>query len=371
MNLEKVSCDIVIVGAGVIGLATAAKLKENYPEKEIILFEKYPQFGRETSSRNSEVIHSGIYYPENSFKTKWCLEGREKLYSFCEKRNIRFNKCGKYIIAVSNSEAEYLEKRSEHCKKIGVSHQKISQKDLKNKEPLIQACFSLFFPESGIIDSHELMRVLEGDFLRGQGNILYQHEVEKIERSNKNWKLKVKEPSSEIEVTTDLVINAAGLYSTQLFQQAYPHLKYEHRFCRGRYFTLSSRYRNQFSHLIYPIPERDGLGVHVTMDQEGFARLGPDVEWVEIPNYECQWDGIKEKFYQSAHRYIPQLKKEEMEPGLIGIRPKLFIDGLAYNDFLIHSEDRFISCLGMESPGLTSSLRIAEEISIVVGKTYE
>ncbi len=345
--------DVTILGAGVIGLAIAQELDRSL---SVLLVEKNPQFGQETSSRNSEVIHSGIYYPKDSQKTALCIEGRQLLYHYCSTHNIPHQKCGKFVVASTENEPRneiehrYLEALYSHSQDLQIPCQ-------KNPD-------SCFFPESGIIDSHALMASFERRFLEKGGTLLYRHAVRSVSFTEGEWKLSTERG----RFTSRIVVNAAGLRAAELSNQALATDRYQHRPCRGRYFFLSSRYQNQFKNLIYPIPEKDGLGVHVTIDMGGRAKLGPDVEWVDsFDAYDCDWEAWKPRFLTSARRLIRGLQAEDLSPGLIGIRPKLFIDQKPFPDFLIERpEERWIHCLGIESPGLTASLAIAKKVASLI-----
>lgn len=359
MSRVRVETDVTVIGAGVVGLAIASRLSEKY---STIVVEKNSQFGQETSSRNSEVIHSGIYYPSTARKTVLCLQGRELLYAFCSEFSIPHQRCGKFMVATAGDEEAYLEELRAHCQAIGVP--------CEEKHPGfgIRATRALFFPLTGIIDSHAFMQWLERR-VRQQGEIVYNHCVQRVERDGLGWVVQVKTPDGVIAIKSQFVINAAGLAACELSKCALRTDRYLHKFCRGRYFQLSQKYCGKFPSLIYPVPVRDGLGVHITIDLAGHARLGPDVEWSEAQTYletaslyDADWQCLKPKFMDAVHRYCPSIQSEDLSPGLVGIRPKLFVDGTAFPDFLIENLGGFVHCLGIESPGLTASLAIAENV---------
>jgi len=363
---ESLSTDIVVIGAGVVGLAIASELSK---KNDLILVEQYPQFGRETSSRNSEVVHSGIYYPKDSLKSTWCIEGRKLLYDYCADKQIPYKKCGKFLVATNTSEEAYLEKKYAHAKDLGVLVERFSKNSIDSNEPLVQATSALFFSESGIVDSHVFMQRLEDSIRENGGTLAYNHLVQSISKQS-NWTTIVKSSEGDFEIKSKKVINCAGLAAAELSNKVLSTNKYEHRYCRGRYFSLSQKYQNQFKHLIYPVPPKDGLGVHVTIDSAGFAKLGPDVDWClgkyykDVNSlYDCDWENLLAPFTASAQAYLPDLQLKDLSAGLIGIRPKLFIDGNAHSDFLVEEFDGFTHCLGIESPGLTASLAIAKYIS--------
>lgn len=367
---EKIETDGLVIGAGVIGLACAEQLSKTVRSGTCILLDSHPGFGRETSSRNSEVIHSGVYYPLDSKKTAWCIRGRKLLYEFCEKHHVPYAKTGKFLVACRPEEQSYLHQRAEHCKQLGVPNEFASAAQIRVKEPWIKAESALVLPQSGIVDSHVLMATLEKLFTEHGGMLAYRHRVEGIQFEKDRWILKVITPQGSLLISTPLVVNAAGLGAPELSNQAINIQKYEHRFCRGRYFTLSAKYQNKFNHLIYPIPPKDGLGIHVTVDLDGFPRIGPDVEWNPGYRYsdmeklyDCDWETLKEPFVKAVNRYCPSVTTADLTPGLIGIRPKLFLDGAICPDFLVENHMGFIHCLGVESPGLTACLAIAEEVT--------
>ncbi len=364
---EKLQCDRVILGGGVIGLAVAARMGD----ASTILVEAYDGFGRETSSRNSEVIHSGIHYPVDSWKTRLCLEGQTKLYAFCERFGVPYQACGKLILAsVNENETDRLEAVAYRANQVGVAFERWTSQQVLAAEPLLKPSSGLFFPRTGIVDSHRFMAALESEAIRRHTLLAYRHRVTRMERSPHGWQLDLETPSGGLSITAATVVNAAGLAAAELSNQALGVSKYEHRFCRGRYFTLSGKYRSAFRHLVYPVPQKDGLGVHTTFDLEGYARLGPDVDWCADSRlerlgsyYQADWEALRAPFAESARRLVASLEDSDLQPGTIGIRPKLFQEGVATPDFLIENHDGWIHCLGIESPGLTASLAIAERVA--------
>ncbi|MBI4403288.1 MAG: FAD-dependent oxidoreductase [Deltaproteobacteria bacterium] len=366
-SMEKLTSDVTVIGAGVIGLAIACRLGGS--DKSVTVVESYPKFGNETSSRNSEVIHSGIHYPIHSLKTRYCIEGREKLYQFCEQYGVGYRQTGKFVVACSDTEVSYLENLSQHCKSLGVPHDWVTGGAIETAEKLVAARGGLFLPRTGIVDSHSLMATLERKAIDGGVVFAYRHRVKSVTRAGNAWDVVVESPTDNFQISSAVVINAAGLGAAEITNQALGRTRYQHKYCRGRYFMLSSKYRGRFSHLVYPVPQKDGLGVHVTVDMEQNARLGPDTDWSDIHHYaevsrlyDCDWSSLTEPFLKSVNRYCPSIKRADLTPGLIGIRPKLFVDGTAHPDFLLENTDNFIHCLGIESPGLTSCLVIADEV---------
>jgi 2-hydroxyglutarate dehydrogenase len=364
--VEKIETDVLVIGAGVVGLAIAERLGRS---RHVILVEAYPQFGRETSSRNSEVIHSGIYYPPTSNKTKWCIEGREALYDFCRRHHIAHAAIGKFVVATESTDQGYLQKLAEHCRALEVPCERWTQSQLAGAEPLLRVREGLYLPRTGIVDSHQFMARLEQLFADAGGLLAYRHRVTALMRSQAEWKASVTGPEGTLEISAPRVINAAGLAAAEISNQALQTSRFQHKFCRGRYFALPPRYQKKFNRLIYPVPPQDGLGIHVTLDLQGFAKLGPDVDWAEAQSYaetpalyDCDWDALRPTFAQAARRYCPTIHEEDLRPGLVGIRPKLFVDGKQVGDFIVENHSGFIHCLGIESPGLTASLAIADEV---------
>ncbi len=367
MKTEHIECDVVVVGAGVIGLAIADKLT---PVHTVVVVEAHNKFGQETSSRNSEVIHSGIYYPIGSKKTEMCIRGRELLYHFCKHYSVPFKKTGKFVVAADRYEVDYLDELCERCKRLSVPHERWTKERLAEVEPLIQVSEAVYLPETGIIDSHSYMAALERFVLDAEGIIAYRHSVKKIYRDGTTWVVLTETPEGRVEIRCQKVVNAAGLAAAELTNQTFNTNRYQHKFCRGRYFSLPGKYQNRFSHLIYPVPPQDGLGIHVTIDLDGFARLGPDVDWCSAQQYQelesvydCDWNELRPVFAKAVNRYCMYIEPGELAPGLIGVRPKLYVNQKPQPDFLIENLEGFIHCLGIESPGLTASQAIAEAVA--------
>ena len=363
---DTLHCERVIIGGGVLGLAIAARLANEHT----FLFERHARFGMENSSRNSEVIHSGIHYPATSLKTQLCLEGRGLLYDFSRHHQVPHRRCGKLVVATQPQEQEYLHRLVAHSKTLGVLCETWDRNKILEREPQVEAIEAIYFPDTGIIDSHALMATLENQAARGGVHLLYGHGVTHIERDGNSWCLEVQAANETFQVRAACVINAAGLGAARLANLALGQERYSHRFCRGRYFALHAGYQNAFSRLIYPVPQKDGLGVHVTLDLAGQVRLGPDTDWCEdsdpshvAKHYECDWESLRPTFEFSVRKYFPALKSGAMDPGLVGIRPKLFIDGKPHPDFYLKASRGWVDCLGIESPGLTASLAIAERVA--------
>jgi L-2-hydroxyglutarate oxidase LhgO len=366
--------DVAIIGAGVIGLATAREIAQS--EKEVFVFEKNRTFGLETSSRNSEVIHAGIYYPENSLKAKLCVEGKNLLYKLCDKHNIAYKKCGKIIVAASKNETTQLEKLYEQGRKNGVNDLVLlSRTEVKKLEPNIEARAGLLSPSSGILDSYTLLKLLYSQAREKGAEFVFGSEVMGIERAGAKYKVQIKDRDEISAFVAHVVVNCAGLNSDRIAQLAGIDIAkagYELHYCKGEYFSLSSKYRNVVSRLIYPTPEQAGHGIHMTLGLDGRVRLGPNAYYVEEVDYKVN-ETQKEAFYNSAKRFFPPVEIEDLEPELAGIRPKLQGPGESFRDFVITHEEPagftgLINLIGIESPGLTASPAIAKYVGRIVNE---
>ena len=361
---------ITIIGAGVVGLAIAADLSREYDD--IIVLEKHEKFGLESSSRNSEVIHSGIYYPPNSLKAKLCVEGAELLYRCCEQHSIPYSRIGKLIVATNNFELTELQKLYDTGIQNGVKELRLIENDEINKmEPNVKAKLALYSPNTGIIDSHFLMSHLHR--VTGASGALFSFntEVDFIEKQKNGYVIGIKNDSYKF--VSSVVINSAGLaadYVAELAGIDIDKAGYKLSYCKGSYFSYSRK--SPIKMLVYPVPHKDlsGLGIHATLDLSGRLRFGPDAEYVDVIDYKVD-TGKKDIFYESTKKYIEGLDKEALKPDMAGIRSK--IKGESIKDFVIkHEVDRgikgFINLIGIESPGLTASLSIAKHVKNMVNR---
>ncbi|CAO1946334.1 unnamed protein product [Urochloa humidicola] len=384
------AADAVVVGAGVVGLAVARALA--MAGREVVVVEAAPSFGTGTSSRNSEVIHAGIYYPPRSLKASLCVRGKEMLYKYCAERGVAHKQLGKLIVATGAAETGKLDMLLRNAKESGVNDlQLMDGSQAMKMEPELRCLKALLSPSTGIIDSHSFMLSLLADAENLGTTISYNTAVIGGHVGYEGLELHICE-SKELQnhpvgsnVTPQLVllpkllINSAGLSAVPLakrfhgLDQAFvpnPH------YARGCYFTLSQT-KNPFSHLIYPLPEDGGIGVHVTIDLNGLVRFGPDVEWLDggedpvscfLNRFDYSVNPTRcSVFYPVVRKYFPNLKDGSLEPGYSGIRPKLSGPGQTPLDFVIQGQDihgipGLVNLFGIESPGLTSSLAIAEHI---------
>lgn len=364
--------EITIIGAGVVGLAIASELSEKY--NDIFVIEKHPTFGQETSSRNSEVIHAGIYYPKGSLKAKLCVEGKKLLYDFCRKHEIPHKNCGKLIVATNEEETAVLDSIKQKASGNGVDDLRlIDTQEIRQLEPNINAIKALLSPSTGIIDSHSLMKQYETIAVNNGVQMVYGNEVTGITKSDDGYEITIKEPEgSSYTFTSRLVINAAGLQSDKISEMAGiidENLKIH--FCKGEYFRINPPKNRLVKGLVYPVPfhNLEGLGVHITIDLSGGVKLGPDVTYMDSNTYDYSVDpGKLNAFYLSAKKFLPFLQEEDLAPEMAGIRPKTQRKGEPEKDFYIKEEtDKgfpgFINLIGIESPGLTASLAIAKYVS--------
>jgi len=368
--------DVAIIGAGVIGLAMAGEVAQR--KKEVFVFEKNHSYGLETSSRHSEVIHAGIYYPEDSLKTRLCVEGKSLLYELCDRHDIAYKKLGKIIVAASENETAQLEKLYEQGRKNGVEDLVLlSQTELKRLEPNVEARAGLLSPSSGILDSHTLLKFLYSH-AKGKGaEFAFGTEVVGIERMGTKYRVEIRDREGISAFISRVVINAAGLNSDRIAQLAgidVAKTGYKLHYCKGEYFSLSSRYRNVVNRLIYPTPEQAGHGIHVTVWLDGRVRLGPNARYVEEVDYRVD-ETQKEAFYNSVKRFLPHIELEDLAPEFAGIRPKLQGPGEVFRDFVIAHEEKtgfpgLINLIGIESPGLTASLAIARYVGSMVKELF-
>ena len=370
--------EITIIGAGIVGLAIAEKISEKH--ENVFLIEKNLSFGQETSSRNSEVIHAGIYYTRDSLKAKLCVEGKWLLYDYCKKYDIPFNNCGKLIVATTQEEIAVIEGIKQTALRNGVDDILVLEKDqIAELEPNIFAMKALFSPSTGIVDTHSLMKQYETNAINNGCQIVYGSEVTGISQIKNGYKVELLDADKNYySFSTGIVINSAGLTSdkvSELVGISDDSLKIN--FCKGEYFRINPPKNKLISRLIYPVPHpnMEGIGIHVTIDLGGGVKLGPDVKYLESNVYDYKLTSSKqEAFYKSAKKFLPFLEFDDLAPEMAGIRPKIQKPGEQLRDFYIMEEsDRgypgFINLIGMESPGLTSSIAIAKYVNGLINKT--
>lgn len=368
--------DLVVIGAGVVGLACAAEgARKGF---STLLIEKHRSFGQETSSRNSEVIHSGIYYPAGSLKARLCVEANRNIYGECEKQDVWAKKCGKLIVAAVPEEEEALIKLYERGVANGVEGLELLSKSMAEKmEPEIRCVSAIFLPSTGIIDSHELMKSYLFEAKENGAETAFGVEFVSAERRNGLYNLIMKDSTGETtEVESRYVINSGGLHADKVaagFGLDIDRSGYRLHHNRGHYYQVSPSKSRLVSHLVYPLPHTQmvSIGVHITIDRAGQVKLGPDTEYLDPAVPESLWyqfdESRKEKFYEAAKQYFPALEIEDLSPGQVGVRPKLPGSEETIKDFIIREESGkglpgVVSLIGIESPGLTCSREIAREV---------
>ena len=361
--MEKIEC--VVIGAGVVGLAVARSLA--LQGHEVMVLEAFGAIGTGTSSRNSEVIHAGIYYPQGSLKAALCVKGKAMLYDYCAARGIGHSRCGKLIVATTAEQVAQLQGIVKKAAANGVHDLVlISRDEALAMEPRLHCVAAVHSPSTGIIDSHALMLALQGD-LENAGGIVVLNSPLVQARCVPNAINLVTFDGTELQARR--VVNSAGLQAQPLarrFEGLDPQHVPPSYYAKGNYFTLAGR--SPFSRLIYPVPEAAGLGVHLTIDLGGQAKFGPDVQWVESADDLVVDPARGDAFYAEVRKYWPELKGGALVPGYAGMRPKIQAPHEAAKDFLIqgpatHGVSGLVNLFGIESPGLTSSLAIGEHVA--------
>jgi L-2-hydroxyglutarate oxidase LhgO len=363
------SANIVIIGAGVVGLAVAAKISEK--NEGVYLFEKYPRYGQETSSHNSGVIHSGIHYPKNTLKATLCVQGNRTLYDLCTKHQIPFKKLGKLTVAVTESEIEELEELMRMGIDNGVEDLRmLDRKQVKELEPNVDVERALLSPSTGIVEPDELMNHFHAQLRKNNGFLVTQTEVTTIKRLKDGYEIGGTSVGEKFQMTAKVVINSAGLFSDKIAAMAgldVDGLGYKIHPCKGDYFRVSGKPIAKM--LVYPVPKGAGLGIHLTPDLAGSIRLGPNAYYVDKIDYDVESE--EKGFREDVARFVPKIREHEIHPDSSGIRPKLQGPNDLFRDFIIRNEaDRelpgFIDLVGIESPGLTAAPAIAEYVSRIL-----
>ncbi|HZH08701.1 MAG TPA: NAD(P)/FAD-dependent oxidoreductase [Lautropia sp.] len=355
--------DVVVVGAGVVGLACARALA--LAGREVLLVEAEAGIGTGTSSRNSEVIHAGIYYPPGTLKALHCVRGRELLYAYCAERVIGHRRCCKLIVATAAEQVPKLAVLKDTAARNGVADLEfLSSSQACGLEPQLRCVAALASPSSGIVDSHALMLAYQGDLEGAGGLCVFNTRIARASCSADGVIVHTTGKEEALSLRARLLVNCAGLHAQQLAHQmeGFPaHHVPPTYYAKGNYFSLAGR--APFSRLIYPVPEEAGLGVHLTLDLGMQARFGPDVQWVDEPDYDVD-PGRGAVFYAEIRKYWPGLRDGALQPAYAGIRPKIQAPGEPALDFRIdgpetHGVPGVINLFGIESPGLTASLSIA------------
>jgi len=364
------SVDCVVVGAGVVGLAVARALA--LTGREVIVIEAADSIGTETSSRNSEVIHAGIYYPKGSLMARTCVAGRRQLYAYCAEHGVPHRNCGKLIVATNEAESERLAEIKGRAEANGVEGMRLlTAAEATTLEPNLKCTAALLSPATGIVDSHSYMLALQGDAEAKGAMFAFLSPLERARVRDDSIELEIG-GTEPMKLRCRLMVNAAGLHAPVLARkvEGMPTERIPTPYyAKGNYFTLTGK--SPFSRLIYPVPVPGGLGVHITVDLGGQAKFGPDVEWIDDIDYTVD-PHRADKFYAAVRRYWPGLKDGALQPGYAGIRPKIVPQGAPAQDFTLqgpaeHGVPGLIHLFGIESPGLTASLALADLVRAMAG----
>jgi len=357
------NADAVVVGAGVVGLAVARQLA--LQGREVLILEAAAHFGTGASSRNSEVIHAGIYYPHGSLKARLCVAGRERLYDFCREHGIAHRRCGKLIVA-AQAQLPELPRIAAAARANGVELALLTRAEALALEPRLSCAGALHSPLTGIVDSHGLMLALLGEAERHGATLVCASRVTRVVLEERAVLVGVNGAEPALRART--LVNCAGVQAPALarLMEGFPpqHIPVAY-FAKGNYFTLNTH--APFQRLIYPLPEAGGLGIHLTLDLAGRARFGPDVQWIETCEYSVD-ERRAAAFYAAIRQYWPDLEDGALQPAYAGVRPKISGPGEPAADFRIddaptHGVRPVVNLFGIESPGLTASLAIASEVA--------
>ncbi len=360
---------IVVIGAGVVGLAVAAKISEG--NQDVYVVEKNARFGQETSSHNSGVIHSGIHYPKNSLKARLCVKGNSVIYDICEEYKIPHKRLGKLTVAITDKEIDELEKLRKMGEENGVEDLRmLDREDVKKLEPKVEVNRALLTPSTGIVEPDELMNYFYATAHKNGVVLAPETEVTSIRKVNDQYEIGGVSVHEKFTIRAETVVNCAGLYSDKVAEMVgldAEKLGYRLHHCKGDYFRLAGK--PPVKMLVYPVPEGPGLGIHLTPDLAGSVRLGPNAYYVDKIDY--QVESKEEEFREGVRRFLPSIDEYRMQVDSAGIRPKLQGPGQGFRDFIIrHEKDRdlfgFINLVGIESPGLTAAPAIGEFVLEII-----
>ena len=366
--------DVTVIGAGIIGLAVASHVADN--RRQVYVLERNERLGMETSSRSSEVIHSGIYYPPGSLKATTCVLGNALTYELCQKHGIGYGQPGKLIVATDEGEAGELEVLLRRGRDNGVRELKLlSAREAKATEPNVEALAAIYSPSTGIVDSLALMSYFLARAREKGADVVYRSEVIAIDRMSNGYQVTVADDSGTFSFETAVVVNCSGLNSDRMAALAGVDIDgagYKIHYCKGEYFSVAQGKSSLARSLIYPVPETDGtkLGVHTNLNLEGRMRLGPNTIYVDDINYAVD-ETHRESFARSVKGFLPFIEADDLEPDTAGIRPTLQKPGDGFHDFIIAEESDkglpgLINLVGIESPGLTSAPAIAQMVSDII-----
>jgi L-2-hydroxyglutarate oxidase LhgO len=360
--------NIVVIGAGVVGLAVAAKLSEK--NVGVYIFEKNQKFGQETSSHNSGVIHSGIHYPKDTLKAKLCVKANPMIYELCEKHKVPYKRLGKLTVAITEEEIDELEKLRKMGEDNGVEDLKfLEREDVKKLEPNVEVEKALYSPSTGIVEPDELMNYFYARARKNNAVLATETKVAGLKKVNDGYEINGISVGEKFTITARTVVNCAGLYSDKIAAMLgldTDKLGYRIHYCKGDYFRVAGK--PPVKMLVYPVPKGAGLGIHLTPDLGGLVRLGPNDYYVDKVSYEVESD--EKEFREDVERFLPLIRERQIQADSAGVRPKLQGPKDSFRDFVIrHEADRglfgFINLIGIESPGLTAAPAIAEFVSEV------
>jgi L-2-hydroxyglutarate oxidase LhgO len=375
--MDRVQC--VVVGAGVVGLACARALAR--AGREALLLEAADAIGTGTSSRNSEVIHAGIYYPPGSLKGRFCVRGKVLLYDFCAAHGVSARRLGKLIVATDEAQVPRLSALVANAAALGVTDLvHVSAEQARAMEPALSCVAAVYSPSSGMVDSHAYMLALQGEFEQAGGITVLRARVEQVVQEEHGWRIETEDGTS---LACDSWVNCGGRRAPHLAravrlrdaqqQSAWLARLPQHHYAKGNYFVLAGR--APFSRLVYPLPRPDALGTHFSLDQGDQARFGPDIEWLDTTDPDAIDYRVNparlDDFYADIRHYWPALPEGALQPGYTGVRPKLHAQGEPAADFFIEGPDShglpgFVNLMGIESPGLTASMAIAEHVEVLL-----
>lgn len=364
--------DVAIIGAGVVGLACAAVLAQR--GLAVLVLERHRRAGQETSSRNSGVIHAGLYYPTGSLKATLCVEGRELLYARCARDGVPHRRCGKLLVATDDDERRKVEAIHAQGVTNGAGALELLDGDAVTRlEPRVRAVAGLLSPETGIVDVHALMDSYRREAVERGAALAFDNTVTALEPVDDGWRVRARTAADTAEIVARWVVNAAGLEASRVAALAgldVRALGHEQKLCKGDYFRIAARHGTLAGRLVYPTPVHAGLGIHITFDLGGKLMAGPDVEYIEAVRYDVD-PGKAARFGAALRRYLPEIRDEDLEPDYAGIRPKLQGPGETFRDFVIehaaaHGAPRLVNLIGIESPGLTASEAIARRVAAIV-----
>lgn len=361
---------VAVIGAGVVGLAVAARLAPRSPD--LVILERRERHGQETSSRNSEVIHGGMYYPTGSLKARLCVEGNRRLYEVCQRHDVPHRRTGKIITATVPEELPALEEIDQRGRANGVTLEWLTPPAVHALEPNVRSVGALNSPNTGIVNAHALMDALLHQALAAGAMLQPRAEVVGLDRDGQEWRLTIRSPEGTETLTAERVVNAAGLEADTIAAQAGIDVDtagYRQHYWKGSYFSVRPAKAAIVSRLVYPVPTHVSLGVHAVVGLEGRLRFGPDADY--LPDRTLDYSVLESKraaFAASVRRIVPAIEDADLEPDMAGIRPKLQAPGQGPQDFVIAEESArglpgLVNLVGIDSPGLTSATAIAEEVA--------